>query len=566
MMSNFNNEDIEEKLDELIASQFETEVTEFKEAKNSFSFDELGQYFSALSNEANLHNKNCAWLVFGIEDKKHIIVGTNYRKSAKDLNNLKEEIARQTSEHLSFIEIYECKRKDPAGKNQRILLFQIPPAPKGIPIAFKRIYYGRDGESLVGLSIDKIERIRSQSKSEDWSAKLITEASIEDLDSDAIQFARHVYIQKNPKLVKEVPTWDDQTFLNKAKLTINGKITNTAIVLLGKSESEHYISPATSKITWILKDKDGIEKDYEHFTCPLILSIQEVYKKIRNIKYRYIAEGNLFPDEVQQYDPYTIREALNNCIAHQDYTIGGKIILIEKEDGELIFSNSGDFIPSSIEDVIKSDAPENRYRNSFLANAMVNLNMIDTIGSGIKKLFNIQRDKFFPLPEYDLSDHKVKLTITGKVLDSNYARKLAEDKTLSLFETMILDKVQKNKKLTNEEYKLLKSKNLIEGKRNNYFISSTVAEITNQKPDYMKLRGINDDYCKKIIIDYIKKFKTAKKADLEEILLEKLGDSMTDIQKKNKIKNILQSLRRDGVIEPHGKEWILCKNKMSKNF
>lgn len=558
-MSNFNNEDIEKKLDELIASQFETEVTEFKEAKNSFSFDELGQYFSALSNEANLHNKNCAWLIFGIEDKKHIIVGTNYRKSAKDLNNLKEEIARQTSEHLSFIEIYECKRKDPAGKNQRILLFQIPPAPKGIPIAFKRMYYGRDGESLVGLSIEKIERIRSQSKSEDWSAKLITEASIEDLDSDAIQFARHVYIQKNPKLAEEVPTWDDQTFLNKAKLTINGKITNTAIVLLGKSESEHYISPATSKITWILKDKDGIEKDYEHFTCPLILSIQEVYKKIRNIKYRYIAEGNLFPDEVQQYDPYTIREALNNCIAHQDYTMGGKIILIEKEDGELIFSNSGDFIPSSIEDVIKSDAPENRYRNSFLANAMVNLNMIDTIGSGIKKLFNIQRNKFFPLPEYDLSDHKVKLTITGKVLDSNYARKLAEDKTLSLFETMILDKVQKNKKLTNEEYKLLKSKNLIEGKRNNYFISSTVAEITNQKPDYMKLRGINDDYCKKIIIDYIKKFKTAKKADLEEILLEKLGDSMTDIQKKNKIKNILQSLRRDGVIEPHGKEWILCK-------
>lgn len=558
-MSNFNNEDIEKKLDELIASQFETEVTEFKEAKNSFSFDELGQYFSALSNEANLHNKNCAWLIFGIEDKKHIIVGTNYRKSAKDLNNLKEEIARQTSEHLSFIEIYECKRKDPAGKNQRILLFQIPPAPKGIPIAFKRMYYGRDGESLVGLSIEKIERIRSQSKSEDWSAKLITEASIEDLDSDAIQFARHVYIQKNPKLAEEVPTWDDQTFLNKAKLTINGKITNTAIVLLGKSESEHYISPATSKITWILKDKDGIEKDYEHFTCPLILSIQEVYKKIRNIKYRYIAEGNLFPDEVQQYDPYTIREALNNCIAHQDYTMGGKIILIEKEDGELIFSNSGDFIPSSIEDVIKSDAPENRYRNSFLANAMVNLNMIDTIGSGIKKLFNIQKDKFFPLPEYDLSDHKVKVTITGKVLDSNYARKLAEDKTLSLFETMILDKVQKNKKLTNEEYKLLKSKNLIEGKRNNYFISSTIAEITNQKPDYMKLRGINDDYCKKIIIDYIKKFKTAKKADLEEILLEKLGDSMTDIQKKNKIKNILQKLRRDGVIEPHGKEWILCK-------
>lgn len=555
----FSNNDIEDKLDELIASKFETEVTEFKEAKNSFSFDELGQYFSALSNEANLHNKECAWLVFGVEDKKHIIVGTNYRRSAKDLNSLKEEIARQTSEHLSFIEIYECKRKDADRKAQRILLFQIPPAPKGIPIAFKRMYYGRDGESLVGLGIEEIERIRAQAKSEDWSSKIINDATLDDLDPNAIQFARQVFIQKNPKLAEEVPAWDDITFLNKAKITINGKITNAAIVLLGKPESEHYISPATSTITWILKDKDGIEKDYEHFACPLILSIQEVYKKIRNIKYRYIAEGTLFPDEVQQYDPYTIREALNNCIAHQDYTMGGKIILIEKEDGELIFSNSGDFIPSSVEDVIKSDAPENRYRNPFLSNAMVNLNMIDTIGSGIKKLFNIQKNKFFPLPEYDLSDHKVKVTITGKVLDLNYARKLAEDKTLSLFEIMLLDKVQKKKKLSNEEYKLLKSKELIEGKRNNYFISSTVAEKTNQKPDYIKLRGINDDYCKKIIIDYIKEFKTAKKADLEETLLEKLGDSMTEVQKKNKIKNILQSLRRDGIIEPQGKEWVLCK-------
>lgn len=559
MMFYFSNNDIEDKLDELIASKFETEVTEFKEAKNSFSFDELGQYFSALSNEANLHNKECAWLVFGVEDKKHIIVGTNYRRSAKDLNSLKEEIARQTSEHLSFIEIYECKRKDADGKAQRILLFQIPPAPKGIPIAFKRMYYGRDGESLVGLGIEEIERIRAQAKSEDWSSKIINDATLDDLDPNAIQFARQVFIQKNPKLAEEVPAWDDITFLNKAKITINGKITNAAIVLLGKPESEHYISPATSTITWILKDKDGIEKDYEHFACPLILSIQEVYKKIRNIKYRYIAEGTLFPDEVQQYDPYTIREALNNCIAHQDYTMGGKIILIEKEDGELIFSNSGDFIPSSVEDVIKSDAPENRYRNPFLSNAMVNLNMIDTIGSGIKKLFNIQKNKFFPLPEYDLSDHKVKVTITGKVLDLNYARKLAEDKTLSLFEIMLLDKVQKKKKLSNEEYKLLKSKELIEGKRNNYFISSTVAEKTNQKPDYIKLRGINDDYCKKIIIDYIKEFKTAKKADLEETLLEKLGDSMTEVQKKNKIKNILQNLRRDGIIEPQGKEWVLCK-------
>ena len=103
MMFYFNESDIEKKLDELIASKFETEVTEFKEAKNSFSFDELGRYFSALSNEANLHNKECAWLVFGVEDKKHIIVGTSYRTNDKDLNSLKEEIAKQTGVSRSTV-------------------------------------------------------------------------------------------------------------------------------------------------------------------------------------------------------------------------------------------------------------------------------------------------------------------------------------------------------------------------------------------------------------------------------------------------------------------------------
>ena len=161
---------IESTLDKLLATKYETETIEFKEAKDNISFDELGKYFSALSNEENLHNEECAWLVFGVEDKKHIIVGTNYRKDAKSLNSLKEEIGKQTSENLTFIEIYECFRKNAEGEDKRILLFQIPAAPRGMPIAFKRIHYGRDGEAAVGLSVEKFERIRVQNVTNDWSA------------------------------------------------------------------------------------------------------------------------------------------------------------------------------------------------------------------------------------------------------------------------------------------------------------------------------------------------------------------------------------------------------------
>jgi len=394
---------------------------------------------------------------------------------------------------------------------------------------------------------------------EDWSAQICAEASIEDLSKEAIEKARELYAQKNVKLVEEIPTWDDKTFLNKAKLTIKGKMTNTTILLLGESEAEHFLSPAIAKISWILKDKDNVPKDYEHFYCPFILSIDKVYEKIRNLKYRYMRGDTIFPEEVDSYDPFIIREALNNAIAHQDYTLGSKINVVEFEDRKLIISNKGLFIPQSIENVLNADAPEEKYRNRFLAQAMINLNLIDTIGSGIVKMFKIQSAKYFPLPEYELDNETVKVTIEGKVLDMNYATKLATIPELSFEEVFLLDKVQKGKELTATEAELLRSKKLIEGKRPNIHISSNVAKYTSQEDDYIKMRGVEDEYYRAMIIKYITKFGKGKKSDFEKLLLNKLPDVLDAKQKKNRVKNILQKLRRDEKIETVGYDWILSK-------
>ncbi|MBQ8680586.1 MAG: putative DNA binding domain-containing protein [Treponema sp.] len=436
------NTPIDTTLDTLLATKYESEIVEFKEAKNNFSFDELGKYFSALSNEANLHNEECAWLVFGVEDKEHSIVGTNYRNNAKSLHGLKEEIGRQTSENLTFIEIYECFRKNADGEEKRILLFQIPAAPKGIPIAFKRIHYGRDAESVVGLSVEKFERIRAENPQNDWSAEVIPNATMDHLSKDAIELARKMYAEKNPRLADDIARWDDETFLNNARLTREGKITNTTILLLGKREAEDLILPALSQITWILKDRDGVVKDYEHFFCPLIISAEKIQEKIRNLTYRYMTGDSIFPKETLQYDPYIIREALNNCIAHQDYAKAGRITVQEHEDDYLIFCNCGDFIPGSIENVLKAEYSASNYRNPFLATAMVNLNMIDTVGSGILKMFLAQKKRCFPLPDYDFSNHEVRMKLYGKVLDINYTKRLLNE-DLSLSEVFALDKQQK---------------------------------------------------------------------------------------------------------------------------
>lgn len=300
-------------LENLLNLPTENEVVEFKRAGNGFDTQKLGSYFSALSNEANLKRKDCAWLVFGINDKDHAIVGTNYKPTPQSLCHIKREIAEGINEGITFNDIFEI-----VYEGKRVILFQIPPAPLGIPISYKGHYYGRDGESLVALNISEIESIRSQVKRIDWSAQIIEEATIEDLDETAIQLARSLYISKNREKEEEILTWDNVTFLNKAKLTIKGRITNASILLLGKEESEYLISPATAKIRWILKDYQGIEKDYLIKSCPLILSVEEIYRKIRNLKYRYINPEfqTLFPEEIDTYEPYIIREALNNAIAH----------------------------------------------------------------------------------------------------------------------------------------------------------------------------------------------------------------------------------------------------------
>jgi len=548
-------DELKQTLQQLRNLTAETEVVEFKEARNNYDFSKLGKYFSALCNEANLNGKPFAWLVFGIENKHHNIVNSQFRPQRKDLDSLKSEIANKTTNRITFIEIYELHL--PEG---RVIMFQIPAAPKGFPIAFEGHYYGRDSEELVPLNLEEIERIRAQAATEDWSAAILPQATLDDLDEEAIHVARVNFKNKFPEKTAEVDVWDDITFLNKAKIAIKGKITRTAIILLGKEESEHFINPAEAKIRWLLKDSRGNDKDYMIVGCPLLLAVDTVYLKIRNLKYRYIKDGTLFPDEVNQYEPYTIREALNNCIAHQDYTKYGRINVIEMDD-QLVFTNLGSFIPGNVERVVKDDAPEEYYRNRFLASAMFNLKMVDTAGGGIKKIFNFQRERFFPMPDYDLSGGKVNVTISGKVLDMEYARLLAKNKDLTLLEIMMLDKVQKKRPLNKLEEKLLKAKKLIEGRKPNYFISIKVAQKTGQKASYSKNKAFDKSYYLDLIKKAIKEHGSVDRNDVDELLWKKLPDWMDDKQKKIKITNLLSELRIKERIENIGSDvkpkWVL---------
>jgi ATP-dependent DNA helicase RecG len=548
--------ELERLLDELRALPRENEWVEFK--RDYHKSDLIGEYISALSNSACLHAKDKGYLVFGIEDETHDVKGTHFKPKQKKVGN--EELENWLCTHLNpriDFAVYEFLYK-----SKPIVMFEID-ATVTYTVKFNSVAYIRVGSQKRKLSDypEKEKKLWNRLQLIDWSSQVIEGASLNDLDPKAIFKAREEYKRKAPQYGDDVDNWDDLTFLNKAGVTKDGEITNTAIILLGRPESSHYLSPAVAEVSWILKGESENTKAGHHFGPPLILNVERILGKIRNLSFKYLPDAKLFPVEINQYDNWVIREALHNCIAHRDYEMHGGITIIETPD-ELKFENTGGFIPGSVEEVIRRNAPADVYRNWFLAQAMDKLNMIERLGGGIYKMYTSQKERYLPLPDYDLSNpDKVIVKIPGKVIDENYTRLLIERTDLDLHTVMLLDKVQKKIRLSEEERRVLRSKKLIEGKYPNVYVSATIAEVTQKKAQYIKYRGLKKEHYQDLVVDFIRENGSASRSDIDGLLMDILPDILDEKQKKIKINNLIREMSKTDIIVNKGSrkypKWFL---------
>ena len=544
---------------ESLVERWEGEVVEFKRAGNDYSSDKIGRYFSALANEANLRNQDRAWLVFGVDNRTRWVAdgGTDYRPQPERLHNLKMEISDSTEPSVTLREIHELKLDE-----GRVLLFEIPAAPLGLPIAWKGHYYARSGESLTHLGLDKLDEIRAQVGAADWSAQLVPGATLSHLDSVALATARESFAKKyaNRFDLDKVMGWPVTTFLDRAKLTRDGQITRTTLLLLGKLEAAHLLSPHPAQMTWKL---EGPERAYEHFAPPFLLASSDLYRRIRNIQIRILPDDQLLAVELAKYDQKIVLEALHNCIAHQDYSLNGRIVVTEFPD-RLVLENEGGFFEGQPTDYIAGTRTPRRYRNPFLAQAMAELNMIDTMGYGIHDMHARQARRFFPMPDYDLSEPQmVRLTIHGQVVDPAYSRLLIQKTDLPLEDILALDRVQKRLPLDPVAVKRLRKAGLIEGRKPNLHVSAIVASATASKAEYIRTRGFDDAHYKQMIIDLLTEFGAADRQEVDRLLLSKLSDALDEQQKQTKIGHLLTSLRRSGRIKNAGSRkvprWVLAE-------
>jgi ATP-dependent DNA helicase RecG len=411
----------------------------------------------------------------------------------------------------------------------------------------------RDGDSLVELRDDRRRAILAEHLAgEDWSAAVVPDATLDDLDATAIAKAREKFAEKYQRetWAAQVPQWSTEKLLDKIGLAIHGRITRACLLLLGRRESATaLLSPHPVEITW----KVAAERVAEHFHPPFLLTTTDVAQRVRNPNIKLFPANELLAVTLPRYDTHTVLlEGLHNCLAHQDYAQGGRIV-VEESAGLVRMINLGGFFDGQPDEYASGTRTPERYRNERLAKAMAEVGMIDKVGFGIHDMVLAQRRRFLPLPDYEGSSPlRTVFNVYGQEIDENYSHWLMERTDLPIEHVLWLDRVQKKHKLDPAQVAELRRAGLIEGRSPHLNISAQLAVATGQEVEYLnRRRPDSDDYktalCKLLALG------PQPRAKVDELLLPKLQLWIPELaHRKEYVRGLLKEMSKEGRIQNIG--------------
>ena len=409
----------------------------------------------------------------------------------------------------------------------------------------------RDHDKLVTLREDRLAAILAEVLAgEDWSAGLVPEATLSSLDPKALRLARTQYAKKHAQSSwsHEIASWSEIAFLDRARLSVHGTLTRSALLLLGRPDSVALLAPCQAEITWKLPE----ERVVDHFGPPFLLATTAVLQRIRNPIIKLFPESQLVPVQVPRYDTHLLLEALHNCIAHQDYTRGERIV-VEEWPTRLRMTNAGGFVDGRPEDYFERRRTPRLYRNMGLATAMDAIGMIDKAGFGISDMVRIQRQRFLPLPDYAGSNEsETVFNVMGQSLSLDYSRLLMEQPDLDLATVLLLDLLQKGHPLSAQQRHALRLRGLVEGRGQRTTISAGVASALGRETEYVDASGLDNQHFRALVLKLLA-FGPQPRSKVNQLLLDKLPANIVGVAKRREfIKSLLQDMARRGEIENVG--------------
>lgn len=404
----------------------ESERLEFKSVVNQFPFEDVCRYCVALGNEGG------GYLVLGVSNKRRAIEGTKAFPNIKDAS-------KRLLDTLNFrVDVVELSVKD-----RRVVVFRAPPRPVGHAYGYRGAYWMRAGESLVPMTAERLAEIFRESEGPDYSALTYPGGTLDDLHHDAIeQFRRRWAIRSGKGSVLAMSV---EQLLEDSELTVDGRPTIAALVLLGKAKAvgRHL---ANSEVVWEYRaTEERIEfSKREEFREGFLTFHDKIWERVNDFNTVTSLREGFFRREIPAFNEDAVREAILNAICHRDYRHGGSVF-VRQYPTRLQVTSPGGF-PDGIDanNVVRKQFPRNRR----LAEACGKCGLVERAGQGMDKIFDSSLREGKGNPDFAGTDaSEVVLTLPGEVIDQSFVSliEIAEERNIPLHveHLMTLDQIRR---------------------------------------------------------------------------------------------------------------------------
>lgn len=509
-----------------------------------------------------LCNEKGGRLVIGMHDDfPHKVMGTQQAINA--IGQLESDIYRDLGIRPDIYELYDEEQK-------RVLIIEVPSRPAGKVYKYEDVPLMRVGEELKPMD-DKTYLSIIQEQEPDFSEQYCLEATMDDLDENAIRVLKEKYARKqhNPSFI----SISNEQALSDLKLISNGKITNAAILLVGKESSIEEYFPQAKVFLEYRKTEAQVEyNNRKVFGQPFYILIDQLWNTINEKNESIPVREGSYIFDIPYFNEMVIREIVNNAFAHRDYRKNSEIV-IKLYPTKMEIINAGGFPQGvTLENLLTVPSTP---RNRLLSDVLSKTGIVERSGQGIDKIFLYTLAEGKPEPNYSYSDDFfVTAILYATIKDLGFAmfvqsiqNELADDEKLSVFEVLALCKVRdgEHKNIDKEIAIKLEHKNCIEkhGKTNAQFytLPRRYYEMTGKEADYSMLVDWNVEQFLAVLSPYLTKYGKAKKADIVKIV----GDHITEKQ----LRSYLSQLRKEGIIKTEGSKrytsYMLDENYILNN-
>lgn len=530
-------------LSEILAAK-EGEHFEFKTARSKFEYVELQKYACALSNAGG------GRIVFGVSDERpREVVGT---KAFEQPERTRKGLIESLHVNVDF-ELFND------GTDRRVLVFVVPPRPIGFPVQINGVAWWREGDSLLPMPEDVRLKIYEES-GRDFSAEICKGAVLSDLDPNAIETFRKVWMQKRGN--SQIANLSHEQLLRDCEaLNRNGELTYAALILFGTREALGEFL-ANSEIIFEYRANEaagpaGRRVEYREgfFGC-----FDRLWEEIdrRNLKLPY--QEGFFLYDVYAFNERSVREAVLNAVCHRNYQLPGSVFVRQYND-RIEFESPGG-LPNGI--TVENIVDRQAARNRRLAEIVSRCGLIERSGQGMNLIFEEAIKEAKALPDFSgTDDFLVRLKLGALIVNPEILRLFKEigDETLSSFSTddfrlvrCVMEGAPPPKTLGARVSRLVELGILERVDRNHLVVAQRFYQAIGQTGKYTRLRGISDKASMELLCQHMRNEKNRGLRLLE-------FSPVLPAYSPRKIQRLLNALAKEGTAQVVGKtngaKWYL---------